>query len=166
LPAQFFQALLRFDYVFATHEDVQVFGLPETNVSVHFEGKKRTLQRHYRHACVIQGFEDTGKQLKADNGLHSTGIASFSQLARGWFWYGETGNPFEGSPSKSRNPMAIYQVNIVSPGDVLGADMTDRFLLLGPPCIGSEPGRRNHKPKGRASPQQPKAIRHGAPPES
>jgi hypothetical protein len=115
---------------------------------------------------VIQGFEDAGKQLKADNGLQATGIASFSQLARGWFWYGETGNPLEGSPTESWNPMAIYQVNIVSPGDVLSAGMTDRFLLPGPPRIGSEPRGRNHQSKGRACFQQPKAIRHSTPPES
>ncbi len=133
LPAQCFQAFLCFDYVLATHENVQILGLPKAHVSVHSEGKKRTLQRHYRYACVIQGFENAGKQLKADNGLQSTGIAPFSQFARDWFWNGETGNALERGPAKRGSPMAVYEAQIVGPGYALNAGLMDHFLLPGSP---------------------------------
>jgi hypothetical protein len=80
-PAQCLQAFLRFDNVLPRHEDVQILGLSEAHVSVHFERKKRPLQRHYRYACVIQGLQNAGEQLKAENGLHPAGVAPLSQLA-------------------------------------------------------------------------------------
>jgi hypothetical protein len=106
-PAQRFQALLCSDNVLASHEDVQILGLAQAHISVHFERQKGALQWHHAHACVIQGFQNAGKQLKVDDGLHSAGIAPFSQLAHDLFWYGESAHPFEGGPTESRSPMAI-----------------------------------------------------------
>ncbi len=132
-PTQCFQAFLCFENVLSSHEDVQILGLPQTDVSVHFQGKKRTLQRHYGYVGVIQRFQNARKQLKVDNGLHSARIASFSHSVHDWFWYDETGNTLEGGPTERGSPMSIDETQIVSPDQALSTGLTDRFLLPGPP---------------------------------